>query len=98
MEYEGQLYGKIGNIYVPLGETTQVIDKLKVRIKELELQVESDVAKDGGRKSFLVTYLDWKDLRNSEVVTDCDSKERAKERYVKAGMEDVEVRQVILVG
>ena len=38
MEYKGKLYGKSGNIYFPLQETTEDVEALKQQIKELKKQ------------------------------------------------------------
>lgn len=52
MEYEGKLYGKAGKIYFPMEETTQDVDNLKSRIKDLEQQLKSSVALEEGSKRF----------------------------------------------
>lgn len=38
MEYEGKLYGKVGNTYLPLIETTFDFEALKEKVKELEAE------------------------------------------------------------
>jgi len=38
MEYKGKLYGKSGNIYFPLQETTEDVEALKQQIKYLKKQ------------------------------------------------------------
>ena len=40
MEYKGKLYAKVGRHYFPLTETTDDIDKLKLRVAELKKQLE----------------------------------------------------------
>jgi hypothetical protein len=36
MEYKGKLWGKEGNEYFPLQETSEDVDKMKAKLKELE--------------------------------------------------------------
>lgn len=35
MEYHGKLYGKLGNSYFPLQETSDDVDKMKNALKEI---------------------------------------------------------------
>ena len=39
MEYKGKLYGKVGNQYFPMIDTTMDVDALREKIKELEKQI-----------------------------------------------------------
>ena len=36
MKYKGKLWGKVGNEYFPLQETSEDVDKMKAKLKELE--------------------------------------------------------------
>lgn len=38
MEYKGKLYGRVGNTYFPLIETTDDVENLKRKISELETE------------------------------------------------------------
>ncbi len=40
MEYSGKLYGKVGDQYFPLIETTEDVDALKKQIAELEAETK----------------------------------------------------------
>jgi hypothetical protein len=39
MEYKGKLYGKIKNNYFPLQETSEDIENMRIKIKQLEGEV-----------------------------------------------------------
>lgn len=35
MEYKGKLYGKVGNMYIPLTETSEYVDRLKELVSNI---------------------------------------------------------------
>ena len=40
MEYKGNLYGKVGNSYIPLVQTTYGVEAMEEHIKDLKAQIE----------------------------------------------------------
>ena len=44
MEYCGKLYGKVGDFYFPMEETTEDIELLRERVSELEERLASAVS------------------------------------------------------
>ena len=83
MEYQGNLYGKVGNNYFPLLETTEDIENYKLRIKELEEKLSPKEYKNRLSKGLVNSLLKFKDsvmlhkcncihLRNDLSLTKCE--------------------------